>query len=73
MSDPLKPSAALLCKLGSIAVHAEELMSSDGHAFDKVALESVLADNDVRCWLVQMGSMSMIPLKRSKGKTGEQK
>jgi hypothetical protein len=36
--DPLNPNAALLVNLGSIAVHAEEITSPNGHDFDKAAL-----------------------------------
>lgn len=36
IGDALKPSPMLLCLLGSIVVHAEELLSPDGHAFDKI-------------------------------------
>lgn len=64
MSDPLKPSASLLCKLGSIVVHAEELISSNGHAFDRHALEQLTTDLDVMEWRAQMDAMAMIPKKR---------
>lgn len=64
MSDPLKPSAALLCKLGSVVIHADELMSPSGHAFDKVALDSLLKDPDVVEWLRGMDHMAMLPVKR---------
>ncbi len=38
-SDYAKPSLGLLVKLGSIAVHAREATSSDGHQFDLIALK----------------------------------
>jgi hypothetical protein len=53
-TDPLQPSLALLCKLGSIAVHVEEMLSPAGHAFDRIALETVL-DEEVRTWIKNMG------------------
>lgn len=62
--DPLKPSPTLLCKLGSVIVHADELLSPRGHAFDKIAMESAIRDPEVLQWLEQMGKMAMIPLKR---------
>lgn len=43
----LNPPPALLCKLASIAVHADEFTSPDGHQFDLDALKSALADPDV--------------------------
>jgi hypothetical protein len=64
MTDPLKPSAALLCKLGSIAVHTEEFLSPDGHPFDKVALNTLLSDPDIKAWLSAMDAMAMLPKKR---------
>lgn len=63
--DPLKPSPSLLCKLGSVIVHADELLSPDGHDFDRVALGVVLNDPEVKTWLEQMTKMGFIPLKRN--------
>jgi hypothetical protein len=65
MSDPLKPSASLLVKLGSIAVHAEELMSPGGHPFDRDALVTLYGDPEVIAWRAEMDSMAMLPVKRS--------
>ena len=56
MIDTLQPNPSLLCKLGSIAVHAAEMLSPGGHPFDKVALESLLSDPEVRQWIKDMGS-----------------
>jgi len=64
MSDPLKPSISLLVKLGSIAVHAEELLSSKGHDFDKRTIDALLTDPEVWEWRQQMDKMAMLPLKR---------
>lgn len=68
MSDPLKPSASLLCKLGSIIVHCEELISPDGHPFDKHALETLASDKEVAEWMSVMRSMAMLPVKRRTSK-----
>ena len=62
MPDPLKPPLSLLCKLASIAVHADEMMSPKGHAFDAEALKSVVLDPEVRTWLMEMGAF--VPVKR---------
>jgi hypothetical protein len=64
VSDPLKPALALLVKLGSIAVHADEFLSDEGHPFDKVALKSLLSDLEVSDWINQMNKMAMLPKKR---------
>ncbi len=64
MTDPLKPSASLLCKLGSIAVHADEMLSSDGHEFDRVALATLLNDPEIAAWIDQMDNLAMVPRKR---------
>lgn len=62
MKDPLKPSLSLLSKLGSIIVHAEEMASLKGHAFDKIAMDGLLNDPEVREWLKGMGPL--LPVKR---------
>ena len=62
--DPLKPSPSLLVKLGSIAVHAEELLSPKGHPFDREALKSLYDDEEVIEWRKAMDKMAMLPLKR---------
>lgn len=62
----LKPAPALLCKLGSIIVHFEELNSKDGHAFDKIAVDQLIADPDVQAWISEMQAMAMLPVKRKK-------
>lgn len=64
MTEMLQPSTALLSKLASIAVHADELLSDDGHAFDKAALQSSLQDAEVARWLEQMTGASLAPRKR---------
>ncbi len=62
--DPLKPSAALLVKLGSIIVHAEELMSPSGHEYDRLAMQTAMQDAEVQEWLKAMDSMAFLPKKR---------
>jgi len=64
MSNPLTPSTPLLCKLGSIIVHADEMLSPDGHQFDGEALKQLICDSDVKKWLADMGEMALVPLKR---------
>jgi cystathionine beta-lyase family protein involved in aluminum resistance len=62
--DPLKPSPALLCKLGSLIVHADELLSPSGHPYDRTAFVEGLKDAEVTEWINQMHAMSMLPRKR---------
>ncbi len=64
-TDPFKPSPAILCKLASIAVHTDEMLSPHGHHFDKAALRSVITDSDVAAWIKQMTDMGMAPVKRN--------
>ena len=64
MSDPLQPDAALLCKLGSIVVHIDEMISSQGHPFDREALRSLLEDQEVQSWLKEMDKLALVPRKR---------
>lgn len=62
--DVLKPSAQLLIKLGSIIVHQEELLSANAHYMDKSALDSLMADEEVKEWMKEMNKMALLPLKR---------
>lgn len=62
---PLNPNPSLLCKLGSIAVHVDEFLSSDGHQFDKIALYALMDDSEVKEWLKEMDKMAMLPKKRN--------
>lgn len=64
MAETMTPSPALLCKLGSIAVHAEDFYSPDGHHFDLGALKALLNDREVKDWLREMDAMAMLPKKR---------
>lgn len=64
MDDPLKPSVALLIKLGSIAVHVDELLSPKGHEYDKAAIKTLLSDSEVTEWIAKMDKMAFLPVKR---------
>ena len=64
MSNPLKPSAAILSKLGSVVVHCEEMLSVNGHAFDRHAIAGILSDAELQAWLKQMHMLCLLPLKR---------
>lgn len=70
MSSPLQPTPALLCKLASVVVHSDEMLSADGHPFDRNALLSLIRDDaEVKEWILQMTDMGMAPVKRT-GKRG---
>lgn len=64
MDNPLKPSVALLVKIGSLVVHLEEARSATSHAFDLAAIESLQADPEVQHWFSAMTKMAMLPVKR---------
>ena len=64
MNNPLTPNAGLLAKLGSLIIHAEEMLSPAGHGVDKVALEAGIADPEVQAWLAEMRALAMLPVKR---------
>lgn len=64
MNAFINPSIALLTKLASIAVHAEEALSTDGHSFDRIALDSLLGDEEVVTFLEAGRKLAMIPEKR---------
>ncbi len=55
---------SLQMKLGSIAVHAEEMLSPSGHHFDRTVLEGLLKDPEVVEWLALMDASALIPKKR---------
>ena len=61
-NDPLMPDLTTLVKLGSIAVHAEEMLSAKGHPFDRILLEGLLQDPDITAWIEAMGVY--MPVKR---------
>jgi len=60
----MHPSLSLLCKLGSIAVHAEEFLSDRGHHFDLSALQQLLKDAEVAAWMDGMQKGCFLPVKR---------
>ena len=62
--DMYNPPIRLLCKLGSIIVHADEGSGASAHEFDWVTLRSMLADPEVREWLDAMGKAGFLPVKR---------
>lgn len=62
--DIMAPGAALLCKLGSIVVHAEEAVSPMGHPLDVLVLKGLLNDPDVKRWLGEMHRQALVPVLR---------
>jgi len=62
--NPLRPELSLLVKLGSIAVHVEEMLSPKGHYFDKEAIRSLLNDEEVKQWIKEMNRLAFLPKKR---------
>ena len=64
--DPLKPPIGLLVKLGSIVVHVDEMLSPDGHEFDRGAVEIGMADSELKAWIAAMTKLAMLPVKRRK-------
>ncbi len=54
-----------IVKLASIAVHAEDLLSPDGHHFDRLAIESLLKDEEVVSLLATMDDLALAPKKRT--------
>ena len=62
VSGKIAVPLALAAKLGSIAVHADEITSPDGHAFDKAAITTLLHDADVIAFIKWLGPL--VPRKR---------
>ena len=69
-SNPLAPTPALLCKLGSLIVHAEEAASPERHQFDVIAFKELLRDPEVVEWMRAMSAMAMLPVKRKRPDRG---
>lgn len=63
-SKALTPSAGLLCKLGSIVVHADEFTSPQKHNVDRVAIRALLTDPEVKQWLMEMDKLALLPVRR---------
>lgn len=61
------PSISVLAKLASIAVHVDEMLSTDGHHFDRIALAQLLDDPEVQTFLAAGRKLAMIPEKRRQG------
>lgn len=60
--NPLAPSPRLLCKLGSIIVHADEYLGPNGHHFDVTTMRALLNGPEVKLWLtVLCGKPDMTP------------
>jgi hypothetical protein len=64
--DPLKPSAALLSKLGSIVVHVDEIARPGGHKFDADAIAMLTRDPEVMAWREAMDKLALLPVMRGK-------
>jgi hypothetical protein len=71
MADELKPGLSLLVKLGSIAVHVEEMLGTTGHTFDRYALKTLLDDAEVKQWIKDMGVY--MPIKRTGANSAKRK
>ncbi len=61
----MNPDPVVLCKLGSMIVHAEEFMSPHGHPLDKMAFDDLMRDPQVQKWLAGMRKAALIPEKRN--------
>ena len=64
MANPFQPSLGLLVKLGSVAVHCDEVMDPGWHPFDITAIRGLLNDPEVAAWLKEMDSHGLLPKKR---------
>lgn len=61
--DFLVLSPQLAAKIAAVIVHADEMLSPDGHPYDREALLQCLADPMVREWVHRCGPLA--PRKRS--------
>jgi hypothetical protein len=63
--NPTAPPISVLVKLGSIARHTDELLSPDGHEFDRATLQGLLRDPEVVEWMRQADALALLPVRRS--------
>jgi hypothetical protein len=63
--NALAPPASTLVKLGSIAVHVDEALSTEGHEFDWGAARQLLVDPEVVAWIEAMTKLGFMPVKRN--------
>lgn len=68
--DALNPDAATLIALGSVARHAEELLSPGGHAFDREAIKGLLEQPNVQEWMKAADALALLPVKRTDREAG---
>jgi len=66
--DTFAPSLGLLTKLGSIIAHVDEGTGEGGHAFDWIAVRSLIADREVQEWLESMRAKALLPVPRERSK-----
>jgi hypothetical protein len=64
-TNTLKPSTALLTKLGSICAHMEEWNERKGLEIDLQSAINLLADDEVIKWLEGMDKLALLPVKRN--------
>lgn len=64
MSERIEPSVSVAVKLASLAVHAQEMLSSGGHHFDQVAIEGLLSDPEIVAYLALLRGMALLPVVR---------
>lgn len=60
---------AAAAKVGSILVHVEEVIETDGgHPFDIMAMQALLSDRQVQAFIGQLRAYALVPVKRSEKK-----
>jgi hypothetical protein len=62
--NPLDPPKGVLIKLGSIARHADEVLSPGAHELDVAAIKSLLVDPEVVAWMAAADVLALLPVKR---------
>lgn len=60
---PLRPTPALLAKLGSLIVHQQLAATADGPYADRIVMQVLLEDPEVKEWLWGMAYMGFVTTK----------
>lgn len=59
------PEAAI--SMASAIIHAEEALSDDGRAEDRIAFQSAVAHPEVQTYLDELRPLALLPVKRREG------
>lgn len=66
VAPALRYDLGTFAALGSLAVHVDEALSPNGHAFDALAMQSIVAQPNVQAFVGALQGAGLVPEKRTK-------